>query len=123
MISMLFAFALSASPPVSLVSDHVPSLSVEALCKATTETDKEMSLAEPQSLASCMRDEAAAKQQLDSIWQATSVSLRDRCEGEATAGGFQSYVDLLTCIQMADTASASPTTSLLKGASKNRNKK
>uniref|UniRef100_UPI001BB46258 hypothetical protein n=2 Tax=Pseudomonadota TaxID=1224 RepID=UPI001BB46258 len=82
--------------PVTPVSDRVPSLNVEALCKATADTDKAMKLAEPQSAANCMRDETAAKQQLDSIWQATSVAVRNRCEGEATTGGFQSYVDLLT---------------------------
>ncbi|MGY3239030.1 MULTISPECIES: hypothetical protein [unclassified Bradyrhizobium] len=122
MLLALFATALSASVPVTPVSDRVPSLNVEALCKATADTDKAMNLAEPQSAANCMRDETAAKQQLDSIWQATSVALRDRCEGEATAGGFQSYVDLLTCIEMADTASALSPTSPLKGASRNRNK-
>ncbi len=55
--------------------------------------------------------------------QTTSVSLRDSCEGEATAGGFQSYVDLLTCIQMTHTASASQSASPLRGAGKNRIRK
>jgi len=122
MLLALFAAVLSASVAVTPVSDRVPSLNVEALCKATADTDKAMNLAEPQSMANCMRDETAARQQLDSIWQATSVAVRNRCEGEATTGGFQSYVDLLTCIEMADTANALPSSSPLKGASRIRNK-
>jgi hypothetical protein len=107
---------------VTPVSDRVPSLNVEALCKATADTDKAMNLAEPQSAANCMRDETAAKQQLDSIWQATSIAVRNRCEAEATTGGFQSYVDLLTCIEMADTANASASTGPARGAGRIRNK-
>ena len=45
MNSMLFSFALLASPMVIPVSDRVPELKVEALCKATSETDKAMGLA------------------------------------------------------------------------------
>lgn len=122
MLPTLLAIVLSAGLPMTLVSDHVPSLNVEALCKGTAETDRAMNLTEPQSMADCMRDETAARQQLDSIWQATSIAVRNRCEGEATTSGFQSYVDLLTCIQMADTANASVPASPRKGASRIRNK-
>jgi hypothetical protein len=122
MKAALLSLALLGSSLAMPVSDRVPQLNVEALCKSTTETDKAMNLAEPQSLENCMRDETAARQQLDSVWQTTSVSVRDGCEGEAITGGFQSYVDLLTCIQMTgDSASSSPSAGL-RGGSKNRNK-
>lgn len=49
-----------------------------------------------------MRDEVAAQRQLTNVWGTASIQLRNRCEGEAVAGGSQSYVDLLTCIQMAE---------------------
>ena len=52
---------------------------------------------------------------------AARASTRDRCEQEATLVGIGSYVDLLTCMQMADPARFSPTPSL-RGASKDRNK-
>jgi len=45
-------------------------------------------------------------------------SERDRCIGEATIGS-PSYVDLLTCLQMAQDANALEKTSL-KGARKSR---
>jgi hypothetical protein len=122
MNGILFSLALLASPTVIPASDRVPELKVEALCKATSETDKAMGLALAQSFTDCMRDEAAAQQQLGTVWSTTKPALRDSCEGEAISEGTQSYVDLLTCIQMADAASTLAPTPPLRGASKNRNK-
>jgi len=122
MNSILFSFALLASPMVIPVSDRVPDLKVEALCKSTSETDKAMGLVLAQSYSDCMRDETAAQQQLGTVWSSTKPASRDSCEGEAVAGGPQSYVDLLTCIQMSDSATALAQTPALRGASKNRNR-
>ncbi|MDA9431065.1 hypothetical protein [Bradyrhizobium sp. CCBAU 51627] len=123
MNTALFSLALLASSSLTEVSDRIPELKVEALCKATSETDKAMGLALAQSFADCMRDETTAQQQLATVWSSTKPAVRDGCEGEATSGGIQSYVDLLTCIQMTDTASTLASASPLRGASKNRNKK
>jgi hypothetical protein len=119
---VLLSMAMIGSQLVTPVSDRVPRLNVEATCKATVATDKAMGLDLAQSFDDCMRDEDAAQQQLGTIWLSNSVEIRNRCEGEATAGGSDSYVDLLTCIQMADwVKSASPATKL-RGASKHRDK-
>jgi len=117
------SLALLGSPLAVPVSDRIPEFNVEAQCKATVDVDKSMGLSEPESLANCVRDEMDARQQLTAVWQSNPAPVRDRCEGEATAGGFKSYVDLLTCIQMADLANPQSTATSLKGASKNRNKK
>jgi hypothetical protein len=69
-----------------------------------------------------MRDENDARQQLSTIWLTSSDAVRNECVGEATAGGSDSYVDLLTCLQMAIWDKSSPLPPKLKGASKNRNK-
>jgi len=123
MKAALLSLALLGSNLPTLVSDRVPELKVEALCQATTAIDKEMGLSEAQSFADCVRDETAAQQQLQAIWQGTAPSLRNRCEGEATSAGAQSYVDLVTCIQMEETANSLPNPTGLRGASKARNKK
>src|SRR5258708_39865202 len=100
-IAELSAALLGSQLFVMPVSDRVPELKAEALCRATTGDDKAMGLALAQSFADCMRDESAAQKQLNTVWGTASVPLRDSCEGEATAAS-QSYVDLLTCIQMAE---------------------
>lgn len=122
MKASLASLALFGSSVLVPVSDRVPELNVEALCQATTAIDKSMGLSEPQSLSDCMRDETAAQQQLRRLWQTSAVPLRDRCEGEASSAGSQSYVDLLTCIQMENLASSMSDTPKLKGASRTRNK-
>jgi hypothetical protein len=99
----------------------VPNLNVEANCKATQEIDK--TLAEPQAYEACMNDERTAQQQLGPVWPATPEAIRTQCYGEAVAGGIQSYVDLLACIQMGGFGQSSTPAASLRGASKNRNKK
>ncbi len=109
------------SPLAVPVADVVPVINVERTCKETAATDKAMNLDIPQSVENCMRDENAAKQQLAAIWSNYSAAIRDNCAAEATLLGTGSYVDLLTCMQMSDPATLSPTPAL-RGASKNRNK-
>jgi hypothetical protein len=120
-IAALSAALLGSQLFVTPISDRVPELKAEALCTATTADDKAMGLALAQSFADCMRDELAAQKQLSTVWGTASVPVRDSCEGEATAGGSQSYVDLLTCIQMAEWVTSPSTATRLRGASKNRN--
>ena len=123
MIALFLSLALLSQPLTMPVSDRPPSLNVEPLCRSTTDVDNSMGLTDAQSFEHCMRDEMTAKQQLSEVWQKTSNSVRTQCEGEAVAGGMQSYVDLLTCVQMTTdwtgTLTAGPR---LRGASKNRNK-
>ena len=101
-----------------LVGDHVPKLSVEASC----ETVIAENLTEQQSYDECMRDENAAQEQLATIWLSTPGPVRDQCESEAVAGGYDSYVDLLTCMQMSNWANASHQKPALRGASKKQYK-
>ena len=52
----LLSLALLGQPLIP-VSDKVPVLNVEALCKASVEEDKAMGLTEAQSFSGCMDDE------------------------------------------------------------------
>lgn len=119
----LLSMAMIGGQVAIPVGDRVPKLNVEATCKAAVAADKAMGLALPQSYEDCMRDENAAQQQLNSVWLSNSNDIRNQCEGEATAAGIDSYVDLLTCMQMADAAKSLSPAPKLRGASKNRNSK
>ncbi|WP_246649610.1 hypothetical protein [Bradyrhizobium canariense] len=99
---VLVSMALLGGQMVIPVSDRIPELNVEATCKATAADDKSMGLADAQTYADCMRDEMTAQKQVVAVWNANPGPVRDSCEGEATAGGSPSYVDLLVCMQMAD---------------------
>jgi hypothetical protein len=119
----LLSLVVLGSQSVILVSDRIPKLNVEALCRATTADDKAMGLALAQSFEGCMHDETEAQQKLTTIWQENPGSVRERCEGEATVAGAQSYVDLLTCLQAADIVNPPSPAVALRGASKSRNAK
>jgi hypothetical protein len=118
----LLSLAFLGTELVTPISDRVPELSVEALCKGRSADDRVMGLPESQSVADCVRDETAAKQELGTIWATTSRPIRDGCQNEVLFSlGTRSYLDLLSCIQIADdTKSMSPAT---RGVSKSRNRK
>jgi hypothetical protein len=51
--------------------------------------------------ARCSRDEAAALRQLQEAWAQYAGVDRIACTAETTTGDFASYVELLTCLEMA----------------------
>jgi hypothetical protein len=108
---MLRALVLSAvllpvfTPPAFA---QVPALNATAVCKTRSADAKMLGSRPDQSIADCVRDEEAAKQQLSAVWASTSVSIRNRCVSEARSLGTTSYLDLLTCIQLAAEIHSSP---------------
>jgi hypothetical protein len=51
--------------------------------------------------ARCSRDEAAALRQLQDAWAQYAGADRKSCTAETTTGDFASYVELLTCLEIA----------------------
>jgi hypothetical protein len=49
----------------------------------------------------CSRNEAIALRQLQQAWTNFAGADKKTCVGETTIGGFASYVELLTCLEMA----------------------
>jgi hypothetical protein len=49
----------------------------------------------------CSRDEAVALRQLQQAWTKFAGTDKKTCVGETAIGGFVSYVELLTCLEMA----------------------
>jgi len=87
---------------------RVPELNVTAICKARSIDARILRSTTGQSVDECVRDEEAAKQQLSTLWEKTSVVIRSRCESDARSLGTTSYLDLLTCIQMAEDEKSNP---------------
>lgn len=79
-----------------------PELNIKALCKARSADARMLRSTTGQSIAECEQEEKAAKQQLNSVWESTSVKIRNQCMSEARSLGTTGYLDLVTCIQMAD---------------------
>ena len=74
------------------VSDTVPKFDIARECRfeggATADFEK------------CTQDEAAALQELRTKWSQFTKADTKSCTIEATIGGFDSYVELQTCLEM-----------------------
>jgi hypothetical protein len=86
---------LTAFSPIA-VSDAVPNFDIVKECRfesySTVQFDR------------CRQDEADARAQLMASWPQFVVDDRSTCTAATTTGGFASYVELLTCLEMAQDA-------------------
>ena len=96
----LFALAF-ASQLVVTVAEGVPAFDTAPGCRAAAQ-------AAPEGFNACMKDEQAAGVTLASQWEKFAASDRATCTQNETAGGSPSYVELLTCLQIARDARALP---------------
>jgi hypothetical protein len=94
-----FIFALAAIVPTSCVinearaADRLPAFDIARNCS-------EEVAGGIGSTAACSKDETDAKNELAKRWSEFSASNKKSCLGESTIGGEQSYVELLTCLEM-----------------------
>ena len=102
MKALLASIVLLLAQLTTAAADTAPKIDSEKLCKARSDGVKMMKSAELESVADCVRGENDAKRQLGSVWDKTDSAIRNRCKAQAAALGTLSYLDLLTCIQMAD---------------------
>jgi hypothetical protein len=76
------------------VSDTVPSFSIERECRFEGQS--------PEVVDRCSKDETDARQKLEGEWAQFAPADKSTCITESTIGGFASYVDLLTCLEMSN---------------------
>jgi len=100
MRASIFVLALAAAlanAPLTARADVVPKFDVEKSCKAEIADTGGVG----ETLASCMNDEEQARKELTEHWgQYANVDKR-ACIGETTSAGMPSYVELVTCLEMA----------------------
>jgi hypothetical protein len=80
------------------VADNVPTLNVEAGCRAAAKMGDSLSL--DATLRQCLADENSARGQLEKQWTQFPLALRQRCLATTETGGDPSYVEVLVCLQM-----------------------
>jgi hypothetical protein len=95
---MFRSVVLFALARVLLVADGVPSLDVEAGCRAAAKMGDSLSLDE--TLRQCLSDEKSARSELERQWTQFPPALRQRCVSTTETGGDPSYVEVLVCLQM-----------------------
>src|SRR3712207_365965 len=78
-------------------AQQLPRLDIEATCR----TAPRLLAADANPFEGCMEDERDAERQLRGMWSGAAAAHLETCAGEAQVGGSPSYVDMLTCLQMA----------------------
>jgi hypothetical protein len=91
-------FSTIPSAPVVAQAGEVPNLEFAAGCRNTAAGNAA-------TLDSCMRDEQGARQKLTTEWDGFPHADRTQCTALAKMGtALQSYVELITCLEMAKQA-------------------
>jgi hypothetical protein len=99
-ISMI---ALSAQLIVR-VADAVPEFDITRGCRLDSAQAFDPSVGMNETIKRCIADEQAAIEQLRKQWPQFQEADKTQCIGETKIGGTASYVDLLTCLHLAQDA-------------------
>ena len=102
MKTWLLSVAYLGTQMTVAAADGVPRIDIERLCRARSADDRLMELPEAQSVADCIQDEKNSRDKLGTTWPAAAGSIRARCRADAVALGTLSYLDLLSCQQLAE---------------------
>jgi len=86
--------AASWSIDQARAADRIPAFDIVGNCSA------EVANVGTEKVADCTKDETDAKNELDKSWPQFGTSDKQACVGESSIGGAQSYVELLTCLEM-----------------------
>ena len=87
------AAALSNVPHLASAADNVPKFDIARECRSEggSKAVREK----------CAEDEAAARGQVEPLWAQSNAADRTSCVQETRGDGTPSYVELLTCLEMA----------------------
>jgi hypothetical protein len=96
----ILALALMAASPALAASD-IPHLNIQQTCQNEAKQDPA-----DYSITGCVGDENKSRVDLEKQWPSFSAASRQFCTEESGSGWDPSYVELLTCLQMHDAASA-----------------
>jgi hypothetical protein len=97
---MHLPIVILASFPLTTVADSAPKFDIARECQSEGGSKA--------TLDHCVEDESQARDQLQAQWIQFGVHDRTVCLGETNADGTPSYVELLTCLEMARDAKKLP---------------
>ncbi|GJE58925.1 hypothetical protein [Methylobacterium trifolii] len=92
----LAAFAILAGPARA---DTVPSLDVEKTCKSAQNAAS--GLSDQANIDGCLRSERDARREAERRWGDYTPAAKKQCESQFRAGGYPSYVEMVTCLELA----------------------
>ena len=95
-----FIFAAAAIVAASWTIDQAPAADRKPAFDIVRNCSAEVANVGTEKVADCTKDETDAKNELDKSWPQFGASDKQACIVESSTGGDQSYVELLTCLEM-----------------------
>ncbi len=80
--------------------DGPPKLDFDKTCKSTSRAEVALNN-ESSSLDGCLRSERQAEDDLKRRWHSFPAAAKKQCANQFEAGGYPSYVETLTCLELA----------------------
>jgi hypothetical protein len=80
-------------------ADTVPDLDVEKTCRSARAADPTVD--DKASYDGCINSERNAKKQAEQHWGSFPTTAKKQCEAQFKAGGYPSYVEMITCLELA----------------------
>lgn len=111
MVSSLASIALGFSLLIS-VADSVPNFDVRPSCRGGAASGVAMR----KDVQGCINEEHAARDKLRDQWSGFPKADRVRCANMTTTGGPPSYIELVTCLELARDARKIPDEEKMKGS-------
>ncbi|GJD79844.1 hypothetical protein [Methylobacterium gregans] len=82
-------------------ADAVPNLDIEKTCKSAGRVDIGSSATEEESRNGCLRSEREARKEAERRWSNYTPAAKKQCQSQFQAGGYPSYVEMVTCLELA----------------------
>ena len=92
--------ALAGALAAAWAAGSPPKFDIAPICKAAASTG----VSNARNAEACRRDEEKAQETLGQNWDQFSAAQQTQCVRLSTLGGSPSYVELLTCLEMAKQA-------------------
>ncbi len=96
---LVVAAMLLVSPIVADAVERVPEFDIDPTCRALQSAD--IAGAGGRNVEICRKTELRARDQLERQWAQFAAADRRRCIDLSSMGGLPSYVELITCLEIA----------------------
>jgi hypothetical protein len=103
-LPVLSGALLLASSNLVVAADGIPRFEVEPSCHAAAQAATSLN----RSTDNCIQDERNARGKVEQEWSGFTAAQQGHCTRLSQLGGMPSYVELLTCLEMAKQADAIP---------------
>jgi hypothetical protein len=80
-------------------ADTVPDLDIEKTCRSARAADPTVD--DKASYDGCITSERSARKQAEQHWGSFTPQAKKQCEAQFKAGGYPSYVEMITCLELA----------------------